>query len=99
VSHQFVVKHYTEDEGPTIKGNGFDGLRVGEDREEAEEFVGYVNSAMVVRDIMRDQRDEVRAALRVADDLIKGYIEDLEAHGGSMNYGHSVRRMIAKVLA
>ena len=39
----FVVKHYTSDEYPSIKGNGFDGLRVGDDRQEAEEFVAWVN--------------------------------------------------------
>lgn len=39
----FVVKHYEGDTFPTIKGNGFDGLQVGEDREEANEFIGWVN--------------------------------------------------------
>ena len=40
----FVVKHYTADLRPTIKGNGFDGLEIGESREEAEEFVAWVNA-------------------------------------------------------
>ena len=40
---QFIVKHYTADDRPSIKGNGFDGLEIGEDREEAEEFINYVN--------------------------------------------------------
>lgn len=35
----FVVKHYSADERPTLKGNGFDGLEIGETREEAEEFI------------------------------------------------------------
>jgi hypothetical protein len=39
----FIVKHYSEDERPTIKGNGFDGLEIGQDRAEAEEFVAFVN--------------------------------------------------------
>lgn len=39
----FVVKHYASDQRPTIKGNGFDGLEVGEYREEAEEFIAWVN--------------------------------------------------------
>lgn len=39
----FVVKHYNEDERPIIKGNGFDGLEIGYDRQEAEEFVQWVN--------------------------------------------------------
>ena len=42
----FVVKHYSEDERPTIKGNGFDGLEVGEDREEAQRSIDSVNAAV-----------------------------------------------------
>lgn len=44
----FLVKHYTTEEGPIIKGNGFDGLRIGDDREEAEQFVSFVNAKMQV---------------------------------------------------
>lgn len=40
----FVVKHYHGDDRPTIKGNYFDGLEIGEDREEAEEFIKFVNN-------------------------------------------------------
>ncbi|SEB24732.1 hypothetical protein SAMN05192564_1152 [Paraburkholderia sartisoli] len=40
----FVVRHYTGEDRPTIKGNGFDGLQVGEDRDEAERFVAFVNA-------------------------------------------------------
>lgn len=42
----FVVKHYSADERPTIKGNGFDGLEIGKDREETERFVAFVNAAV-----------------------------------------------------
>ena len=42
----FIVKHYTSEEGPIIKGNGFDGLRIGEDREEAEDFVKWINARL-----------------------------------------------------
>jgi len=42
----FVVKQYSGDERPSIKGNGFDGLCVGETREEAEEFVAWVNARL-----------------------------------------------------
>ena len=42
----FVVKHYTGSDRPIIKGNGFDGLEVGETREEAEEFIAFVNLYM-----------------------------------------------------
>lgn len=40
----FVVKHYASDERPSIKGNGFDGLEIGQDRQDAEEFVAWVNA-------------------------------------------------------
>jgi hypothetical protein len=43
---RFVVRHYSSDKFPTIKGNGFDGLQVGEDREEAEQFVAWINARM-----------------------------------------------------
>jgi hypothetical protein len=42
----FVVRHYCEDERPSIKGNGFDGLEIGEDREEAQEFVDWINKRL-----------------------------------------------------
>lgn len=42
----FIVKHYSGDERPVIKGNGFDGLEIGETREEAEEFVAWVNAKL-----------------------------------------------------
>lgn len=42
----FVVRHYTGDERPCIKGNGFDGLLVGEDREEAQAFVDWLNDRL-----------------------------------------------------
>ena len=41
--HPFVVRHYTNDKRPSIKGNGFDGLEIGEDRQEAEEFIAWIN--------------------------------------------------------
>ena len=44
---RFIVKHYSSDERPTIKGNGFDGLVVGEDREDADEFIGWVNERLM----------------------------------------------------
>lgn len=44
----FVVRHYSTDERPTIKGNGFDGLEIGQDRDEAEAFVAWVNARLGV---------------------------------------------------
>lgn len=42
----FVVKHYSGSERPMLKGNGFDGLEIGEDRDEAEQFVRWINAAL-----------------------------------------------------
>ncbi len=42
----FIVKHYSSDDRPSIKGNGFDGLEVGEDRQEAEEFINWINARL-----------------------------------------------------
>lgn len=43
----FVVKHYVDDVWPSIKGNGFDGLEIGETREEAQEFIDWVNTRIM----------------------------------------------------
>jgi hypothetical protein len=40
---KFIIKHYAEDPHPTLKGNGFDGLVIGDYRKEAEEFIEFVN--------------------------------------------------------
>jgi hypothetical protein len=58
----FVVKHYSADERPTIKGNGFDGLEVGQDREEAEAFITFVNSAITATQRSRQGPDCRRCA-------------------------------------
>lgn len=50
----FVVKHYTSDERPTLKGNGFDGLEIGETRDEAERFVAWINARLVLPQIAAD---------------------------------------------
>lgn len=39
----FVVRHYGDTAHPIIKGNGFDGLTIGDYREEAQEFVDKIN--------------------------------------------------------
>jgi hypothetical protein len=46
VVEQFVVRHYSSDAHPSIKGNGFDGLVLGENREEAQEFIGWINARL-----------------------------------------------------
>ena len=40
---KFEVKHYTDSPHPCIKGNGFDGLTIGDYRDQAEEFVLFMN--------------------------------------------------------
>ncbi len=68
---RFIVKHYSSEERPIIKGNGFDGLEIGCDREEAEDFVkwlncrlasappsGYVAVPVGVTDSMRDAAEK-----------------------------------------
>lgn len=46
MTEKFVVRHYVGDERPIIKGNGFDGLEIGSSREEAEEFIAWVNARL-----------------------------------------------------
>ncbi len=72
----FAVKHYNDDERPIIKGNFFDGLAVGEDREDAEAFIEWVNARI---DGLQNLEAAVRAwyvasdalSLRLALDRLK----------------------------
>ena len=69
----FVVKHYSSDARPTIKGNGFDGLEVGCDRMEAEEFVSFLNARLALPPLP----PEVVAVLREVDEIdMKRYRAD-----------------------
>jgi hypothetical protein len=43
----FIVKQYISDDRPSLKGNGFDGLTIGESREEAQEFVDWLNLILI----------------------------------------------------
>ncbi len=43
MTEPFVVKQYSSNERPIIKGNGFDGLEIGNDRAEAVQFVAFIN--------------------------------------------------------
>jgi len=87
MNEHFVVKHYTSEEGPVIKGNGFDGLRIGEDREEAEDFVKWVNARL-------DRITQLEGALsselnpRSASDMAK----DLAHEGESGVSGSTAQR-------
>lgn len=60
---KFVVKQYSSDSRPTIKGNGFDGLEVGETREEAEEFALWINHRLAERDAALERCTEEISAL------------------------------------
>jgi len=55
----FVIKNYEGDGHPTIKGNGIDGLIIGEEREEAEEFIDAVNKAIFNYDAIWEERKAV----------------------------------------
>jgi hypothetical protein len=52
----FVVKHYSSEDRPVLKGNGFDGLEVGSSRAEAEEFVRWVNDRLA--ELVRYREDD-----------------------------------------
>jgi len=55
--HPFVVKHYIYEDRPTIKGNGFDGLEIGVDRKDAEEFIEWVNARISTQCTTRPQQE------------------------------------------
>ena len=63
----FVVREYIGDDGPSIKGNGFDGLRIGEDRYEAEEFIRWINARLAQQPTAVDGARPVE----VTDSMVK----------------------------
>lgn len=65
-NEQFIVKHYSEDERPILKGHGFDGLVIGDDRQEAQDFVDYLNS------MLRQQQAEIESLKKqvIGDDYV-----------------------------
>lgn len=42
----FAVKQYSENERPVVKGNGFDGLVLGANKDEAQKFIDFINSVI-----------------------------------------------------
>ena len=46
----FIVKHYVGEDQPSIKGNGFDGLKIGDEREDAQEFVDWINARLLAKE-------------------------------------------------
>ena len=81
-NEQFIVKHYSEDERPTLKGHGFDGLVIGDERQEAQDFVDYLNT------ILRQQQAEIEA-LKVLVDELAGYKASYE-NGIRMEDGYGL---------
>ncbi len=67
---KFIVKHYSEDKRPTIKGNGFDGLEIGEYRDGAEEFVNFINKV-----IDGNSQDTKEATKSTADNIERDEIK------------------------
>lgn len=76
----FVVKHYTSEERPSIKGNGFDGLEVGETREEAEEFVVFINSVIAS---LRNTPPERDRRLAYAEEFMRRKRLERKQRGGA----------------
>jgi len=44
IQKAFIIKQYSKSEGPILKGNGFDGLKIGDNRDEAQEFIDFINT-------------------------------------------------------
>ena len=58
----FIIKHYNADEYPILKGNGFDGLAIAENREMAEYFAKWLNARLAAvpkHEAMADKAKEV----------------------------------------
>lgn len=67
MAEKFIVKHYCGEEQPIVKGNGFDGLPIGESKEEAEEFISFINKLI-------DDVEQVKATERErCADLLNKY--------------------------
>lgn len=69
-NEQFIVKHYSEDERPTIKGHGFDGLVIGDDRQEAQDFVDYLNTMLRQQQAENDElKNDVTGLVKIINQL------------------------------
>jgi len=65
--HLFTVKFYSADDRPSIKGNGFDGLSIGDDKEEANEFVSWVNSRLELCRIKTTEASDLKIGIQRRD--------------------------------
>jgi hypothetical protein len=59
---KFIVKHYNGEAHPSIKGHGFDGTTLGDERYEADDFVEYINSMIELIDLL-DSSYEITSGL------------------------------------
>lgn len=80
-NEQFIVKHYSEDERPILKGHGFDGLTIGNDRQEAQEFLDYLNTMLRQQQVKLDKYEQVLQSIaneriELSHDKIKWQCED-----------------------
>jgi hypothetical protein len=73
----FIVKHYSSDKRPSIKGNGFDGLEIGEDRAEAEEFVSWLNARLATPPAAPDWRALCAELLSIIEHHCSSRIYDI----------------------
>lgn len=64
MTEHFIVRHYTEDEAPMFKGNGFDGTRVGDDREDAELLAAWINQRLDRMSSLETEAQRYHEALR-----------------------------------
>src|ERR1700744_2661389 len=94
----FIVKHYTEREGPVFKGNGFDGIRVGDDREEAEELAAWINQRLDEAHGYPDQLLDVAAICNQRDQYLEWIqaAEDLLRTAPIHHYGKDYERWDAR---
>lgn len=79
----FVVKHYSGDERPIIKGNGFDGLEIGQDREEAQAFADWVNARLAPPQRQPLTDAEIKAVIRAGEyDTMEEFARAIERKHG-----------------
>lgn len=56
---KFIVKHYAGQAHPIVKGNGFDGIVLGESKEEAQDFVDFINKQLSAKQTTTPQNAEL----------------------------------------
>lgn len=56
----FSVRFYVGSDAPELRGMGFDGLRIGDDREDAQEFVDWLNTQIESIDALKAEVERLR---------------------------------------